>query len=690
MNRYIQLDQLGDGTYGSVVLGQRIDTGEKVAIKRMKRKYFSWEEAMNLREVKSLQKLSHANVVKLKEVIRENDTLYFVFEYMKENLYQLMKDRQKPFPESDIRNILYQVLQGLAFMHRHGFFHRDMKPENLLCMGPDLVKIADFGLAREIRSRLPFTDYVSTRWYRAPEVLLHSTNYNSPIDLWAVGCIMAELYLLRPLFPGNSEMDQIFKICSYLGTPDKHEWPQGFQLASSMNFKFPQFSRTQLPSIVPSASKDGIQLLELLLMWAPNKRPTAQQALRYPYFQVGQRPPAGNVGQKSRPSAQLLPLNIVELPDSNQRMESAKANRDLSSSLKQVATASELLSQSINESQVSKHSSSTLIADPDSDVVTENMQHVMKDSKLTSNLGSSFNKGPERSSLRTRNSSFSNSLFQSKSQAMSSNVKGNNPENKKQNVVSTGRRQGGGESESRRSSLAQLPETNRLPNAPQQDPVRDFMASIGLSTDKVMYSHNQELSSSAHRSVFNREALNFNKGGNQKPRNYPWNDQSNYDTFADILGSKIVMPDSSNKPQMMGQKENRQSANWQLSSSYNADAFQPRKLSAKQHYLAVARYVAGQSTNITRGRDDLSLGLGETPAALPENESSWNPSHSHIDSAKNHYLSKSRYISGHTTRLPLHDFVNSGSELKNSATVGGSRQSGGIHGRTDWAAKYLK
>ena len=113
MNRYVQLEELGNGTYGSVLLGQRVDTGEKVAIKRMKRKYYSWEEAMNLREVKSLKKLSHNNVVKLKEVIRENDTLYFVFEYMKENLYQLMKERyesgDKTFPEHMIRTMMYQV-----------------------------------------------------------------------------------------------------------------------------------------------------------------------------------------------------------------------------------------------------------------------------------------------------------------------------------------------------------------------------------------------------------------------------------------------------------------------------------------------------------------------------------------------------------------------------------------------------
>ncbi|XP_041817109.1 serine/threonine-protein kinase MAK isoform X2 [Chelmon rostratus] len=288
MNRYTTLKQLGDGTYGSVLMGRSNESGELVAIKRMKRKFYSWEECMNLREVKSLKKLNHANVVKLKEVIRENDHLYFVFEYMKENLYQLMKDRKKLFPESVIRNISFQILQGLSFIHKHGFFHRDMKPENLLCMGPELVKIADFGLAREIRSKPPYTDYVSTRWYRAPEVLLRSSTYSSPIDLWAVGCIMAELYTLRPLFPGNSEVDEIFKICQVLGTVKKTDWPEGYQLASAMNFRFPQCVPTHLKTLIPNASNEAITLMKDLLQWDPKKRPTAVQALRYPYFQVGQ------------------------------------------------------------------------------------------------------------------------------------------------------------------------------------------------------------------------------------------------------------------------------------------------------------------------------------------------------------------------------------------------------------------
>ncbi|KAG6461999.1 hypothetical protein O3G_MSEX012989 [Manduca sexta] len=253
----------------------------------MKRKYYSWDEAMNLREVKSLKKLNHANIVKLREVIRENDTLYFVFEYMRGNLYQLIRDAERPFPEPVLRNIIYQVLQGLAHMHRHGFFHRDLKPENLLCCGPELVKIADLGLAREVRSRPPYTDYVSTRWYRAPEVLLHDTRYGAPIDLWALGCITAELYTCRPLFPGNSEIDQLHKICAILGTPDRDDWPEGYTLAEVLRFRFPTSAGVPLGRVVAAASPPALALLAALLRYPSRDRPTAPQALRFPYFAIG-------------------------------------------------------------------------------------------------------------------------------------------------------------------------------------------------------------------------------------------------------------------------------------------------------------------------------------------------------------------------------------------------------------------
>lgn len=285
MNRYKITRQLGDGTYGSVLKAVNRQTGEITAIKKMKKKFYTWEECMQLREVKSLKKLNHPNIIKLKEVIRENDELFFVFEYMEMNLYEVMKKRERHFPESKIRNIMYQIFQGMAFMHKHGFFHRDIKPENMLVKG-ETCKVADFGLAREIRSRPPYTDYVSTRWYRGPEVLLRSTNYNSPIDQWACGCIMAELFTLRPLFPGSSEADMIYKICSVLGSPTMRSWQEGMKLAAQMNFRFPQFVPTALSSIIPNASPEGIKLMEDLMLYDPMARPTASQTLQYPFFQV--------------------------------------------------------------------------------------------------------------------------------------------------------------------------------------------------------------------------------------------------------------------------------------------------------------------------------------------------------------------------------------------------------------------
>eukprot|EP01012_Entosiphon_sulcatum_P064287 TRINITY_DN93071_c0_g1_i1.p1 TRINITY_DN93071_c0_g1~~TRINITY_DN93071_c0_g1_i1.p1 ORF type:complete len:449 (+),score=53.70 TRINITY_DN93071_c0_g1_i1:97-1443(+) len=292
MNRYKVHATVGDGTYGLVMKAENCQSGEIVAIKRMKRKFYSWQECMELREIKALRKLNHHNIIKLKEVIRENDELFFIFEFCEYTIYQQMKELHSSggaLEEHRIRNIMSQVLTGLMHMHKHGFFHRDLKPENLLCSG-STVKIADFGLAREVRSRPPFTEYVSTRWYRAPEILLHSTMYNSPIDLWATGVIMAELYNLRPLFPGTSESDQIFKICSVLGTPTPQTWHDSAKLSAAMNFKFPQFAPTPLAQLVPTAPPDSLLLIQELMRYEPSKRPRADESLQYPYFQNAPRP----------------------------------------------------------------------------------------------------------------------------------------------------------------------------------------------------------------------------------------------------------------------------------------------------------------------------------------------------------------------------------------------------------------
>ncbi|KOM45401.1 hypothetical protein LR48_Vigan06g070700 [Vigna angularis] len=282
--RYNLIKEVGDGTFGSVWRAINKQTGEVVAIKKMKKKYYSWEECVNLREVKSLRKMNHPNIVKLKEVIRESDILYFVFEYMECNLYQLMKDREKLFSEGEVRNWCFQAFQGLAYMHQRGYFHRDLKPENLL-VTKDIIKIADFGLAREITSQPPYTEYVSTRWYRAPEVLLQSYMYTSKVDMWAMGAIMAELFSLRPLFPGVSEADEIYKICGVIGNPTHESWDDGLKLARDINYQFPQLAGVHLSALIPSASDDAISLIKSLCSWDPCKRPTASEALQHPFFQ---------------------------------------------------------------------------------------------------------------------------------------------------------------------------------------------------------------------------------------------------------------------------------------------------------------------------------------------------------------------------------------------------------------------
>lgn len=322
MNRYMVTKQLGDGTYGSVLKAVNRQTGEVQAIKKMKKKFYSWEECIQLREVKSLKKLNHPNIVKLREVIRQDDELFFVFEYMDGNLYELMKSRDKHFPESHIRNILYQIFQGLAFMHKMGFFHRDIKPENMLVKG-DLIKVADFGLAREIRSKPPFTEYVSTRWYRAPEVLLRSANYNSPIDQWAMGGVMAELFTLRPLFPGTSEADEIYKICAVMGSPTMNSWPEGIRLASQISFKFPQFIATPLAKMMPNASPESLNLMQDLLKYDPQQRPTASQTLQYPFFQVNAAlPPPMSTAD---PAPSTFTRRPVQKPESEVRLEEMAA-----------------------------------------------------------------------------------------------------------------------------------------------------------------------------------------------------------------------------------------------------------------------------------------------------------------------------------------------------------------------------
>ena len=296
MEKYDIIRRLGGGSFADVFLGKEISTSDMVAIKVLKKKYRKLDQCYELREVVSLQKLckdslssqkGYDNIIKLKEVIFEKKTgkLSLVFEYMETDLYELMKKRSPSrLSEDEIKDITYQMLLGLYHMHKYGFFHRDMKPENLLLTGKK-VKIADFGLAREIRSIPPFTEYVSTRYYRAPECILRSQNYNSPVDIWAVGCIMAEMYMHpMPLFYGSSEKEVFIKICTTLGSPNKSNWNEGVNQASKIGMKYPQSSGTDLANIVIGASSEAIDLMKQMLKWAPSARATAANLLNHPFF----------------------------------------------------------------------------------------------------------------------------------------------------------------------------------------------------------------------------------------------------------------------------------------------------------------------------------------------------------------------------------------------------------------------
>lgn len=221
----------------------------------------------------------HPNIIPLYDffLLPSTKELYFVFESMEGNLYQLIKSRKgRPLAGGLVSCIFRQVVSGLHHIHAHGYFHRDMKPENLLVTTTGLfdyrnvspvaapnappekdvvviVKLADFGLARETKSKPPYTEYVSTRWYRAPEVLLRSRDYSNPVDTWALGTIMAELVNLRPLFPGSTEIDQVARICEILGDPSDEygvdargvangggKWVRGIKMARAVGYQFPK------------------------------------------------------------------------------------------------------------------------------------------------------------------------------------------------------------------------------------------------------------------------------------------------------------------------------------------------------------------------------------------------------------------------------------------------------------------
>ncbi|KAJ2809407.1 hypothetical protein H4R20_000132 [Coemansia guatemalensis] len=314
-SKYKTIKEIGEGAFSSVILALNIENGEKVAIKKMKKR--RWKDTAAQAEISALQKLHHENIIRLLDVFREDYRSFLVFECMDCDLNELVVSRQgRHLPDTVILDITYQMLSGLDFIHRNGLFHRDIKPENVLIRrhimpsGADgntsivvEAKIADFGLVHDLDFSRPLTDYISTRWYRAPEVLLNCPNYSMPIDVWAVGTIISELATLHPLFPGHNQIDQLRRIFEVLGTPrisapapgtcgDEGEhsgaspdsgttgsWYEGAVYARKLGIAFIPSRRKPLHTVIPEVSGALTQLIDYLLVLNPANRPTAQDGL---------------------------------------------------------------------------------------------------------------------------------------------------------------------------------------------------------------------------------------------------------------------------------------------------------------------------------------------------------------------------------------------------------------------------
>ncbi|KAF2022188.1 Pkinase-domain-containing protein [Aaosphaeria arxii CBS 175.79] len=281
-----QLEKLGEGTYATVFKGRNRQTGELVALKEIHLDSEEGTPSTAIREISLMKELKHENIVLLHDVIHTENKLMLVFEYMDRDLKRYMDSRgdRGALDPATIKSFMYQLLQGIAFCHDNRVLHRDLKPQNLLINTRLQLKLADFGLARAFGIPVnTFSNEVVTLWYRAPDVLLGSRTYNTSIDIWSAGCIMAEMYTGRPLFPGTTNEDQLQKIFRLMGTPSERSWP-GISQLPEYKGNFHVFATQDLRLILPQVDQVGLNLLNSMLQLRPEMRITAQAALNHPWF----------------------------------------------------------------------------------------------------------------------------------------------------------------------------------------------------------------------------------------------------------------------------------------------------------------------------------------------------------------------------------------------------------------------
>ncbi|XP_025067331.1 cyclin-dependent kinase 11B isoform X3 [Alligator mississippiensis] len=283
------LNRIEEGTYGVVYRAKDKKTDEIVALKRLKmEKEKEGFPITSLREINTILKAQHPNIVTVREIVvgSNMDKIYIVMNYVEHDLKSLMETMKQPFLPGEVKTLMIQLLRGVKHLHDNWILHRDLKTSNLLLSHSGILKVGDFGLAREYGSPLkPYTPVVVTLWYRAPELLLGAKEYSTAIDMWSVGCIFGELLTQKPLFPGKSEIDQINKVFKELGTPSEKIWPGYNELPAVKKMTFTEYPFNNLRKRFGALLSDqGFDLMNKFLTYYPGKRITAEDGLKHEYF----------------------------------------------------------------------------------------------------------------------------------------------------------------------------------------------------------------------------------------------------------------------------------------------------------------------------------------------------------------------------------------------------------------------